>query len=105
MLEPVTKTMTDDSTETVFRFTFYCDLCGKPWSSVPVSGMPEKGCGIGKRSLERCAEHDAAYERANLEAIQHFNRCPKCKRWVCNDCFLLLHDGDVCRKCAEGKRE
>lgn len=105
MLEPVTKKMTDRSTGTVFQFAFHCDLCGKPWSSAPVASLPAKGWGIGRRRSDRQAEHDAAYERANLEAMQHFNRCPACKRWVCDDCFLLLDEGDLCKECAVKPKE
>jgi hypothetical protein len=103
MLEPVTRKMMDDSTDKAFVFTFYCDLCGRPWKSAPVSSLTP----TRERSRKNpgCAwqEHDAAYERANLEAIQHFNRCPRCRRWVCDDCFLLLDEGDMCRECGAGQ--
>jgi hypothetical protein len=55
----------------------------------------------GRESSIWQSEHEAAYERANREAMMHFNRCPVCKRWVCDDCFLLLEDRDVCRECLE----
>lgn len=103
MLESVTKKMTDDSTDKAFMFTFYCDLCGRPWKSVPVSSLTPAREHSGKNA--ECAwrqERDAAYERANLEAIQHFNRCPRCRRWICDDCFLLLDEGDMCRECGTG---
>lgn len=30
-------------------------------------------------------EHEAAFERAQREAKDHFTRCPKCRLWVCED--------------------
>jgi len=30
-------------------------------------------------------EHEAAFELAQNEAKQHFHRCPKCKKWVCEN--------------------
>lgn len=44
---------------------------------------------------------NAAYERSNLEAKVHFNRCRRCKRVVCSDCFRILPDCDLCKECAE----
>ncbi len=42
-------------------------------------------------------EHDAAYERANTEAVLNFNRCPQCGQRVCDDCFAEFEI--VCLKC------
>jgi hypothetical protein len=46
--------------------------------------------------------HKAAFEQANLDAHLHFNFCPICERWVCDDC-ISLKDGnrEVCKECAE----
>jgi len=30
-------------------------------------------------------EHETAFELAQNEAKQHFHRCPKCKKWVCEN--------------------
>ncbi|MDI6756388.1 MAG: zinc ribbon domain-containing protein [Endomicrobiia bacterium] len=30
-------------------------------------------------------EHEVAFELAQNEAKQHFHRCPKCKKWVCEN--------------------
>jgi hypothetical protein len=103
MLEPITKNMTDNSTEESFCFTFYCDICKASWESIPVKfsqavdDATEKHINI--RSV-RESDHYAAYERANHEAMQYFNRCPVCKRWVCDRCFSIMSDRDVCKECA-----
>lgn len=97
MLNPITKQMTDNSTEAEFSFSFYCDICGHVWNSIPVSfSCNEKD---GKSELWT-NEHEAAYERANREAMMYFNRCPVCKRWVCDDCFLIHDDGYICTECS-----
>ncbi|MDP4092788.1 MAG: hypothetical protein Q8920_05435 [Bacillota bacterium] len=105
MLEPITKIMTDKSTGEKFCFTFFCDICKDSWDSVPVN-YNQTNENVTEtdeitNNINWKSDHDAAYERANLEAMQHFNRCPVCKRWVCDNCFCILGDRDVCRECAE----
>jgi hypothetical protein len=30
----------------------------------------------------------------------HFNFCPICERWVCDDCISLNdRDGEICKEC------
>lgn len=106
MLPPVTKRYDDHSTDRWFRFAFHCDRCGAGWESerYPFSMGNASSDGEGQekaRMLLWKAEHDAAYERANTEALFHFNRCPACGRRVCDDCFSL--SGDRCVSCSGGK--
>lgn len=97
MLDPITRQMTDNSTESDFSFSFYCDICKHVWSSIPLrySGNKEDGDRVLWKN-----EHEAAYERANREAMMYFNRCPACKSWVCDDCFLIHEDGYTCKECS-----
>ncbi len=96
MLEAITRRMADKSVGEVYQFVFYCDICGKTWTSEPVRASRQtKGYGV----KEPEAEHTAAYERANLEAMRHFNRCNVCKRWVCDDCFRIQGERDCCSEC------
>jgi hypothetical protein len=32
----------------------------------------------------------------------HFNRCPLCGKWVCDDCFCAaeIRHGGLCRNCS-----
>lgn len=107
MLDPITKKMADRSDEKQFSFSFYCDVCQLAWHSVPLSFSAGKNEGDGNSCPEKGGgkpdlwkrEHEAAYERANREAMLHFNRCPVCKRWVCDDCFHMREAGDACREC------
>lgn len=91
MLNPITRKVTDESDDCGFHFTFYCDICGSPWSGVYYRGSGD--------SMEWESEHIAAYERSNREAMMHFNRCPVCKRMVCDKCFVILDERDVCKDC------
>lgn len=99
MLEPITRKMTDESDGVGFRFTFYCDICGNAWHSIPYSSREARG-GAGAKGAWK-NERAAAYERANREALMHFNRCPACGRMVCDECFRILPERDVCKECAK----
>jgi len=99
MLKPVTARMTDESEGNIYRFTFYCDLCGAPRQSETYESRVAEDAGTD--SCERITDHHAAYERANFEALHYFNRCPVCKRMVCDDCYNILDKTDMCKKCAE----
>lgn len=45
-------------------------------------------------------EREEAFEWAVTEALEHFSLCPICKRLVCDRCFLLGEDIDLCTDCA-----
>ena len=53
--------------------------------------------------------YDALYEQefkgaryiAIRNAAEHVNFCPICKRLVCNQCFLICDDLDMCSQCAK----
>ena len=111
MLSPITKKYTDDSSMKQFRFTFYCDFCGKPISTQTYDynnafvqktflSNDEKEA----RAIIYANEHREAYERANNEVRLNLNRCAVCGNMVCEDCSVYSEKlgGDVCcRKCAE----
>lgn len=102
MLPSITKKYTDHSTDRFFRFAFYCDECGAVWTSerYPFSlcdSLPDDPGEKNAHELLWKAEHDAAYERANTDAIFHFNRCPKCGKRVCDKCFSEFES--VCLSC------
>ena len=44
-------------------------------------------------------------ERAVEEAANVFNQCPICKRLVCDYCFLICDDLDLCISCATRLQE
>jgi len=104
MLEPVTKKYEDGSTLEVFRFTFFCDLCGREVSRITYPYKPPFKAKIFiSRSEQKAREliwqsdHASAYDRANKEVLLHVNRCSVCQRRVCDDCY---HDTDgLCIEC------
>lgn len=50
------------------------------------------------QSPEWQKEHEAAFERAQNEAQQHFHRCHGCRQWVCDSDFN--EDEGLCVECA-----
>jgi len=102
LLQSFTQKYTDQSSADKFAFTFYCDLCDHSWASVP---LPFSKGPKGKlwnylfritSSLWKI-EHKDAFERANREGMFHFNRCPVCKKWVCDKHFLI--EKNKCLSC------
>lgn len=98
--------MGDCSTVEEFRFLVRCRECGRTWHSSPVrfskAGAEPKTEGMSAifRTLyER--ERDAAREKAAAEASEIFSRCPVCGRLVCDRCFLICEDLDMCIACAK----
>lgn len=50
------------------------------------------------------ALYEQEFKEARRAAIQtaaeYMNYCPICKRLVCNQCFLICEDLDMCNQCA-----
>ena len=98
-------TMQDISSAERLRFSLRCAVCGLPWKSRPVvfskaRVQPEnEGKRVIFRALYQRAREDAL-ERAVTEALGRFSRCPICKRLVCDRCFLMGEDIDLCTDCA-----
>lgn len=100
----------DCSDENSFCFSIRCQECGKIWKSTPIrfSKAGEKPLNESKKIIfdilyER--EHEQALKKAVAEASGHFNICPHCKKIICDDCFLICDDLDMCRSCAESLHE
>ncbi len=108
MLEPVTKKFEDGSTLEVFKFTFFCDLCGEAVKDISYPYKPPfkpklflSGSERRARELIWQSDHASAYDRANQEVLLFFNRCPVCDRRVCDDCF---DDAEgLCHECRSKK--
>ena len=93
------------STREVFLFRIACATCGTEYGgkSVRFSKAGITPPTEGKRIIfEACYEQEfrAARQAAIRDAAEHLNYCPICKRLVCNRCFLICEDLDMCKQCA-----
>ena len=95
----------DCSTAQYFCFSVRCEVCGEYWysSSIPFSKAAQAAQHLEKKEL-----YDAIYQRekeraksaAGQEARERFSQCPVCRRLVCDACFLICDEMDLCRECA-----
>ena len=107
MKQIIKEAMGDCSTIGEFRFLLRCQECGRTWHSSPVrfSKAGTKPETEGMRAVlfralyER--ERAAAREKAAAEASELFSQCPVCGKLVCDHCFLICEDLDLCTACAE----
>ena len=104
----LTKHQTDYSSRDFFSYGFFCDSCMKEWKSQKFLFL-RGGSAVFEheetRNLVWMREHQKAFDRANLEAHFHFNNCPVCGRWVCDDCFDIegQRDYGTCTECKADK--
>ena len=93
------------STRDVFLFRIACAACGTLYGGKPVrfskAGItpPTEGKRIIFDTLYE-QEFRNARQAAVRDAAEHLNYCPICKRLVCNRCFLICDDLDICKQCA-----
>lgn len=100
----------DCSTRSYFSFAIRCELCGEFWysSSIPFSKAGQVADYVDKKEL-----YDVLYQkekqRAQLiaakEARESFSQCPICRRMVCDSCFLICDEMDMCKECAMRVKE
>lgn len=98
------------STREVFLFRIACAGCGQEYGNKPIrfskAGIPPTT--PGKQII-----YDALYEQelrdakntAIHSAAEHMNYCPICKQLVCNQCFLICEDLDMCKTCASALQQ
>ena len=92
------------STRDVFLFRIRCGACGEAYDS-RATRFSKAGITPQKEKQILC---DAIYEQEYREArrlavretAEQFNYCPICKQLVCNGCFMICEDLDMCRLCA-----
>ena len=100
----------DESGTESFVFSLNCSECGKNWKS---TASRFSKAGVEPQNAAKQTIYQALYQRelqqareqAVAEAVHHFNRCPLCGRLICNNCFLICEDLDMCRSCAEKLQE
>ena len=93
------------STKKEFLFRATCGSCGTGYGNKPIRFSKAE---IPPATQSKQIIYDALYEQEFAEArriairnaAEHMNYCPICKRLVCNQCFLICDDLDMCRQCA-----
>ena len=93
------------STKELFLFRVTCGSCGTEYGSRPMRFSKAE---IPPTTQSKQIIYDALYEQEFREArriairtaAEQMNYCPICKRLVCNQCFLICDDLDMCQQCA-----
>ena len=93
------------STKEVFLFRVTCGSCGTEYGNKPIRFSKSE---IPPTTQRKQIIYDALYEQefrdarrvAIRNAAEHMNYCPICKRLVCNQCFLICDELDMCKQCA-----
>ena len=93
-----------------FCHAIRCAECHRVWESTPIrfSKAGEELMSEEKRIIAETLyqrERTQSLDRAVSEAVHHFNSCPVCDRLVCNYCFVICDDLDLCRACAGALKE
>ena len=131
--QPFTRNHEDNSSESGFQFTFYCDIChdgyktrfieSKTYKQTGLFGMFGRAISTGSalvgqyrigNAIERSVdilndrkqgmspewrkEWEEAFELAQNEAKQHFCRCSRCKKYVCESDWN--EQDNLCVECA-----
>ena len=98
------------STREIFLFRIACGTCGTEYGNKPVrfskaEMIPQTPKKAALYEILYAQELQTARISAVRAAAEHLNYCPVCKRLVCNRCFLICEDLDMCRQCAAAMEE
>lgn len=93
------------STNKTFEFYVTCEACENAYGKTVIRFS--KGEMVPTTQIEM-ALWNALYEQemrtarqiAVRNASEEMNHCPVCKRLVCNQCFLICDELDMCKHCA-----
>ena len=99
------KDLIDCSTPDEFCFSLCCMECKTVWKSTPIrfSKAGKKPENENRKIIYDTLydrEKNLAFQKALNQAKEIFNICPICKRLVCDHCFLICDDLDMCVQCA-----
>ena len=110
MKNAIVNKMRDISNRDYFVFSLSCTVCGKIWTSSPI---PFSKAGEQVGSEEKKIVYEALYQRERYqaarkaveEATSQLNYCPVCKSLICDNCFMICDDIDMCIDCAKTLHE
>ena len=110
MKKLVEKVIENHSTKEVFLFRIACASCGTEYANKAIHFSK---AGINPATKAKETIYAAMYEQEMIAAQQiavriaaeNMNYCPICKRLVCNQCFLICDDLDMCVRCATDLNE
>lgn len=110
MCQIITELLHDCSTQNEFVFSLRCAQCGSVWKSKPIRFSKAKVIPQteGKRVIFDTLykrEKAVAMELATQKVGELFSKCPICQRWVCDRCFLICEELDMCVSCAHHLKE
>ena len=93
------------STKKVFLFRVTCGICGTEYGNRPIRfSKAETPPTTQSKQIIYHALYEQEFQEAKRTAIrnaaQYMNYCPICKRLVCDQCFLICDDLDMCKQCA-----
>ena len=105
MKEEIGDYLEDCSAKGKIQYRVRCENCKKLWysgektfSHAHIAPKTE-----GKRIIYQTLyqrEQKEAFQQAAEEAREVFSRCPICGRLVCDACFLLCEEIEMCISCA-----
>ncbi|MCG4527299.1 hypothetical protein NE626_09340 [Intestinimonas massiliensis] len=110
MTELLLSHLEDCSTPQYFCFAIRCEECGEYWYSTTT---PFSKAAAAAENREKKELYDALYQRekerarkaASQESKERFSVCPICRRLVCDTCFLICEEVDMCCACAKRLKE
>ena len=106
MRKLVETALEDMSTKEVFLFRISCAICGLSYGNKTTRFTK---AGVAPPTPGEQIIYEALYEQelrdarniAVRSAAENMNYCLICKRLICNQCFLICDDLDMCKQCAD----
>ena len=110
MKDVIIRSIKNISNPNEFIFSITCTACHKEWKSTPIpfSKANQLQVSDSKKIVLQALyqqEMQVAANKAVQEAQKHLNYCPVCKTMVCNSCFMICDDIDLCVDCGSALQE
>lgn len=105
MKKLVEAALQNQSSKEVFLFRVTCASCGTDYGNKPMRfSKADTAASTPNEEIIYNALYETELRTVRQSAIcniaEHMNYCPICKRLVCNQCFLICEELDMCKQCA-----